>query len=211
MALLVFILIIVLFKIQIKEPNANISPALSINVQTNSINEDPVIIETSQNPEDEQEGDEEKQGLIYSGSYLLIPKLNINAPLGEVGLTPEAAVDTPDQAWLPAWFNQGPLPGEIGTAIIVGHSGLWKNGQKTIFNNLADLVAGDKIYIKDAAGLTKIFIVRQLLFYNQDDDAPEVFYSEDERSHLNLITCDGVWDNVTNSYPTRLVVFTDLE
>ena len=144
-------------------------------------------------------------------SRLLIPKLKINATLGEVGLTPQANVGTPDEPWLPAWFNLGPRPGEIGTAIIVGHSGVWKNGQTTIFNNLSSLKAGDKIYIRDETGLTQVFIVQKLLFYDQADRVPEVFHSEDNKAHLNLITCDGVWDNVSKSYPKRLVIFTSLE
>jgi len=35
--------------------------------------------------------------------------------------------------------------------------------------------------------------------------------SSDAKAHLNLITCEGVWDKVSKSYSKRLVVFTDRE
>lgn len=38
---------------------------------------------------------------------------------------------------------------------------------------------------------------------------PEIFFSKDGKSHLNLITCGGVWNKVTKHYPDRLVVFTE--
>jgi len=38
----------------------------------------------------------------------------------------------------------------------------------------------------------------------------EKAFSPPAGSHLNLITCSGVWDAKTNSYTKRLVIFTDL-
>lgn len=40
--------------------------------------------------------------------------------------------------------------------------------------------------------------------------ADEVFHQGDDGSHLNLITCDGVWDGVEKSYSKRLVIFADI-
>jgi LPXTG-site transpeptidase (sortase) family protein len=203
-AILSFILIIAFFDLKTKKPNYYLNSVLPINSQGNNINEIPETVETTKNVE-------KKKDVPSLGARLLIPKLKINTTLGEVGLTPQAAVGTPKEPWRPAWFNLGPLPGDAGSSVIVGHSGIWENGQKTIFNNLSNLLAGDKIYIKDEKDETKVFIVQKLLSYNQDDDAPEVFYSEDNKSHLNLITCDGIWDSVSKSYPKRLVVFADRE
>jgi len=202
--ILSFILIIAFFDLKTKKHNYYVNSVLPISNQGNKINEIPETIETAKNVE-------KKKDIPVLGTRLLIPKLKINTTLGEVGLTPQAVVGTPNEPWRPAWFNLGPLPGDTGSSVIIGHSGIWKNGQKTIFNNLSNLLAGDKIYIKDEKDETKVFIVQKLLSYNQNDNAPEVFYSEDNKSHLNLITCDGIWDSVSKSYPKRLVVFTDRE
>lgn len=142
---------------------------------------------------------------------LTIPKIKVNATLESVGLTSQGAVDVPKGPSNAAWFNRSPHPGDMGSAIITGHYGYWKNNLPTVFNNLVKLRQGDKLYVKDKQGITTTFVVRELKTYNQKDDVPEVFISSDGQAHLNLITCLGVWNKVTKSYPKRLVVFTDKE
>jgi LPXTG-site transpeptidase (sortase) family protein len=110
-----------------------------------------------------------------------------------------------------AWFNQSPRPGESGNAIITGHYGYWKNGKSTVFNNLNKLRKGDKIYVVDEKGVVVNFVVREIRNYNPDAVASDVFFSNDNKSHLNLITCEGVWNKVSKSYSQRLVVFADKE
>jgi len=199
-----FIVAIILFNLRITGQAYYADSILPISSQDNKIDEIPKTVEATKNIE-------KKKDIPSLGTRLLIPKLKINTTLGEVGLTPQATVETPNEPWRPAWFNLGPLPGDTGSSVIVGHSGLWENGQETIFNNLSNLLAGDKIYIKDEKGETKVFVVQKLLSYDQADNVPEIFYSEDNKSHLNLITCGGIWDNVSKSYPKRLVIFTDRE
>jgi sortase (surface protein transpeptidase) len=63
------------------------------------------------------------------------------------------------------------------------------------------------VYVKDDTGTTIPFVVREIRIYNPGY-AEEVFSSNDG-VHLNLVTCDGVWDGSTKSYTKRLVVFTD--
>jgi len=142
---------------------------------------------------------------------LKIPKIKLDARLESVGLTFDGAMEVPKGPSNAAWFNLGPRPGERGSAVIDGHFGRWKNGQPTVFNNLYKLRKGDKIYVKDKKGATVAFVVRELRSYGGSDDASDVFGSSDSRAHLNLITCEGVWDKVSKSYSKRLVVFTDRE
>ena len=127
---------------------------------------------------------------------LKIPKIKADAIVEYVGLTPEGRMDVPK--------------GEIGSAVIAGHSG-WKNNKPAVFDNLNKLKKGDKIYIEDEKGTIIIFVVREKRLYDPNADATEVFSSSDEKAHLNLVTCEGVWDEVTKSRSKRLVVFTDKE
>jgi len=53
------------------------------------------------------------------------------------------------------------------------------------------------------------FAVTAIRMYNPDDDATQVFVSTDGKAHLNLITCQGSWNNTEQTYSERLVVFTD--
>lgn len=142
---------------------------------------------------------------------LKIPGINVNAALESVGLTLEGAVDVPKDPSNAAWFDLWPRPGENGSAVITGHYGQWKSGAGSVFDNLYKLRQGDKLYVEDDRGAIITFVVRASRSYDPEANAPEVFSSNDGKSHLNLITCEGAWNKVSKSYPKRLVVFTDKE
>lgn len=142
---------------------------------------------------------------------LKIPSIYVNAAIEQVGLTPGGAMDVPKSAANVGWYNQGPRPGKTGSAVIDGHYGWWKNNTPTVFNNLNKLHPGDKIYIEDDTGVTTTFVVTGSRNYDPTADASDVFSSGDGNAHLNLITCEGVWDNNQKSYANRLIVFTDKE
>lgn len=141
---------------------------------------------------------------------LKIPRINVDAVFEYVGVTPEGRMDVPKGPAEVAWYKLGPRPGEIGSAVIAGHSG-WKNNKPAVFDNLNKLQKGDKINIEDEKGVVITFVVREKRLYNPNADATDVFSSTDGKVHLNLITCEGVWDKVTKSRSKRLVVFTDRE
>ena len=65
--------------------------------------------------------------------------------------------------------------------------------------------------MEDENGMITTFVVREIRTYDKDEYAPDVFILDDDKAHLNLITCIGFWDKVSKSYSKRLVVFTDKE
>lgn len=139
---------------------------------------------------------------------LKIPKINVDANVESVGLTSGGAVDVPSGPSPVAWFDRSPAPGRIGSSIIDGHSG-YKNGREAVFDNLYKLQKGDKIYVEDKEGTTTTFVVREMQSFGANVKVPAVFVSSDGLSHLNLITCDGVWNAAAGTHSERLVVFTD--
>lgn len=136
-----------------------------------------------------------------------IPTININAAIERVGVTAGGAMDVPKSQDDAAWLDLGPRPGENGSAVIAGHYG----GKISVFNNLYKLRKGDKIYVEDDKGAIISFVVRESRRYDPKADASSVFASNDGKPHLNLVTCEGVWDKVSKSYSKRLVVFADKE
>jgi LPXTG-site transpeptidase (sortase) family protein len=140
---------------------------------------------------------------------LKIPKIGVNVILEQVGLTEQGAVGIPADPLNAAWYNLGPRPGNIGSAVITGHYGIWKNEQAAIFNDLNKLNIGDELYTEDERGINSFFVVRDLKMYKYDAEVPEILISTDGLSHLNIITCAGAWNEATKSYPDRLVIFTD--
>ena len=139
-----------------------------------------------------------------------IPSIGVDATIESVGFTIDGAVDVPKGPTNAAWFDQWPRPGENGNSIVTGHSG-WKNGIPAVFDNLYKVQKGDKIYIEDNKGMIISFIVRGSKKYDPNADALDVFYSNDGKSHLNLITCSGIWNKIWKSHSDRLVVFADKE
>lgn len=141
---------------------------------------------------------------------LKIPEINVDSVIEYVGLTSDGAMDAPKGSDNVAWFELGPRPGESGSAVIAGHYG-WKNGKGSVFDDLHKLRKGDKLYVEDSNGEIISFVVRETRRYDLKAIASEVFVPNDGKSHLNLITCEGVWDEISKTYSQRLVVFADKE
>lgn len=139
---------------------------------------------------------------------LKIPQIKVDAAIEYLGLTDNGEMATTKDPGTVAWYEQGQRPGEVGSAVIAGHFG-WKNNLPASFDHLNKLQKGDSIYIVDDKGATISFKVRMLRIFSKTDDAKTVFSSVDGIAHLNLITCEGVWDNASHSYSGRLVAFSD--
>jgi sortase A len=142
---------------------------------------------------------------------LKIPDINVNADIKYTGFASDGVMDAPNGPDDVVWFEFGPRPGDGGSAVIAGHYGHWKNGGGSVFDDLSKLKPGDKIYVEDEKGATIVFVARENRSYDPDEDASDVFNSNDGKPHLNLITCEGVWDKISESYSERLVVFADKE
>ena len=137
-----------------------------------------------------------------------IPSISIDAHVEQVGFALDKSMDVPELPNDTAWFDLGPRPGELGSAVIDGHSG-YKDDKPAVFDSLYKIKIGDKIYITDNQGLTNVFVVRKIQNYIPGANDTEVFTSNDGLSHLNLITCSGTWNTSEQTHSERLVVFTD--
>ena len=136
-----------------------------------------------------------------------IPILGVDSFIEDAYITPEGAMEVPSGTVDVAWFALGPRPGQKGSAVIGGHFGI-ENGVPFVFYNLSKLKAGDKIYIIDDKGDTLTFVVDSSSLFAANADATNVFTSSDGLAHLNLITCEGIWNEIAGEYPDRTVVFT---
>jgi sortase (surface protein transpeptidase) len=146
---------------------------------------------------------------VFKSRYnLRIDAININTTLETTRLNLERSLMVPKDASIAAWYDQGPKPGNAGTALITGH--LESRLGPGIFYNLKNLVIGDEIVIRrenDEA----VFHVDKLESYFQDHRFPwtEV-YSTNGYSQLRIITCDGEYNSLTDKYSKNLVVFATL-
>ncbi|KKT49269.1 MAG: Peptidase C60 sortase A and B [Candidatus Collierbacteria bacterium GW2011_GWC2_44_18] len=139
---------------------------------------------------------------------LVIPSIGVNTAIEDAYITHDGRMDVPAGSVNVAWYALGFRPGQNGSAVIGGHFGI-DNGVPKVFYDLNKLTVGDKVYINDDKNQTLAFQVRSIKLFGRNDDSTPVFISKDGLAHLNLITCEGIWNKVDDSYPDRRVVFTD--
>lgn len=149
-----------------------------------------------------------QQQFVEAPVRLKIPTINVDAAIQNVGLTANGTMEVPTNTTDVGWFDLGPRPSQVGSAVIAGHFN-GPDGGTGVFANISKLKLGDKIYIEDTQGISQVFVVQGSVAYTPGY-ADQVFGSRDGK-HLNLVTCDGVWDENKKTYTKRLVVFTDLE
>lgn len=140
--------------------------------------------------------------------HLKIPKIGVNVFLEKVGITTNGILDVPKNFINAGLYALWPFPWEKGNAVIDGHYG-WINKKWAVFNNLYKLKKWDNIYVYDSKWNIIIFVVNIIKIYKQNENTTDIFNSNDSKAHLNIITCQWIWDKYKKSYPNRLVVFAD--
>jgi sortase (surface protein transpeptidase) len=140
---------------------------------------------------------------------LEIPMLEIEATIEAVGQNELGEMASPSRVTTVAWYNQGPRPGETGNAVIAGHLDDYR-GRPAVFWDLDQLEVDDEVVVTFDDGSRQRFAVIGKEIY-ADDAAPltRIFGLDFERD-LNLITCDGLWNEDQENYSRRLVVYTRL-
>lgn len=140
---------------------------------------------------------------------LTIQKLGINAQIESVAMDKKGNMDVPRQVMNVAWYNLGARPGEIGNVVIAGHFDT-VTGAPAVFFKLATLKAGDSIMVTDAdSGSYKYTVVRKENYPYDSFPLQEVFGASSKK-RLNLITCEGTFDQNAKNYSHRTVVYAEL-
>lgn len=143
---------------------------------------------------------------------LLIPSIDVNAPIEVVGVTPHGDLAVPARnPWMDVgWYGSGPRPGERGSAVIDGHLDR-PGGYAAVFWRLRDLHIGDEVMVIAANGKTLRFHVTGIAFYSPQDAPVQEIFGNETSAYLNLITCAGDWIPSQHQTALRLVVYTSLD
>ncbi len=143
---------------------------------------------------------------------LALPALGILSRLGPArGLNPDGTLDDAPLAgptWsLPWWYDEGPSPGQGGSAVILGHvdSALGEGGLGVFFR-LGDVRAGQRIDVTLANRVTTHWTVTSVRLYADDLFPDAVVYARTGPPALRLVTCGGAFDWSTHDYESTLVV-----
>ncbi|HEX7733608.1 MAG TPA: class F sortase [Ktedonobacteraceae bacterium] len=142
---------------------------------------------------------------------LLIPAIQVNAPIEAVGIDRNGDLATPTRnPWEDTgWYADGPLPGTQGSAVIDGHLDR-PGGSPAVFWLLRQLRAGDMVKVHVSNGATLRFQVTDVEYYEPQNAPLQQIFGDSSGIYLNLITCAGDW--IPNQHQTklRLVVYTRL-
>jgi LPXTG-site transpeptidase (sortase) family protein len=146
------------------------------------------------------------------GTRLLIPSLNIDAPVESVGQLEDGAMGVPtENRWENVgWYKYGPVPGQQGSAVIDGHLDR-PGGKPAVFWRLRELRIGDKVMVINAQGKTLRFRVIETGMYKPQEAPLEKIFRNTSGAYLNLITCAGEWIPEKQETSHRYVVYTVFE
>lgn len=139
-----------------------------------------------------------------------IPSIDAHSSLVPLGLNPDNSVQvppvsTPLQA---GWYENGPTPGEVGPAVVLGH--VDGNKHKGIFYRLKEMKPGDDVDIARRDGSTAHFEVTKVDQVPKDVFPSDAVYGDTSDPQLRLITCGGAFDRAEHSYVDNIIVYAHL-
>jgi hypothetical protein len=137
---------------------------------------------------------------------LRVPAIALSVPLSTLGLNPDGTVQVPTNDVEPGWFRLGPSPGQIGSAVILGHVDTYRG--PGVFFQLRTLLDGDQVQVSLADGAVATFAVTSVIQYPKAQFPAARVYTSQGTSELQLVTCGGTFDPQTGHYLSNIVVYT---
>ncbi len=139
---------------------------------------------------------------------ILIPSINLSAPVVPLGLNPDRTLQVPTNFGNTGWFRGGPEPGEVGPAVIVGH--LSSRRGPAVFYRLRDVRVGELITVRLLDRSTVRFVVRSKLRVRKSAFPTARVYARTKGATLRVITCAGSLNPSTGHHPDNYILFASL-
>lgn len=137
-----------------------------------------------------------------------LPSIDVTSDLQRLGRNADGTIEVPD-AWQQAgWYREGPKPGQVGPAVILGHVDS-KTGP-AVFHRLRELDPGDEVRVDRADGTTATFVVERSERHAKTRFPTHEVYLPTLRPTLRLVTCGGPFDSAVGHYRDNVVVFATL-
>ncbi|MER6910595.1 class F sortase [Streptomyces sp. NPDC000594] len=123
-----------------------------------------------------------------------VPSLGIDSSLMPLGLNRDGTVQVPppERGMTAGWYTGGPVPGERGPAVIIGHNSTVHG--KAVFHDLKKIAKGAEITVRNTAGTTTTFTVTHREAVSKKAFPTQRVYGPTNGRELRLITCDGAFD-----------------
>jgi hypothetical protein len=139
-----------------------------------------------------------------------IPSLGVRAKVIKVGRAADGSIATPaaDPAEATGWYRLGPTPGELGTAVIVGH--VDTDSQPAVFHSLPELRKGELIEVNREDHRVATFTVESVETFPKTSFPVDRVFDSTDRARLVLVTCGGTWVGGDIGYSDNVIVFATL-
>ncbi|GCD92439.1 class F sortase [Embleya hyalina] len=139
-----------------------------------------------------------------------IAEIGVHAPVTSVDLDADGAVQVPpaEGERRAGWYDQGPTPGELGPAVLVGH--LDSAAGPAVFYEVGNLRPGATVEIRRADQSTAIFTVDTVERFTKTDFPTQRVYGDLNRAELRVITCGGEYDADKGGYQDNTILFAHL-
>ena len=136
-----------------------------------------------------------------------IPATGTDSPLLHLGLRADGGLEVPpgEPGSPAAWYNQSPVPGEPGPAILLGHVNA-TDGGPGVFAGLRELDPGDTIEVARQDGTTAVFAVQRGVQYSKDNFDTQAVYGDTAGSRTTTWSTpsSSAEPATAASYPPRL-------
>ncbi len=133
------------------------------------------------------------------------PALVLRRAFVPLGLDAEGELEVPSRAGDVGRWSDGPVPGDRGPAVLVGHVDL--DGRRGVFSGLSRLQVGDVVAVTRPDDRVVRFRVTRTLRFPKNAFPTDEVYSPTPGSELRLITCGGSFDRLRGHYRDNVVVF----
>lgn len=137
-----------------------------------------------------------------------IPAIGVESPLQRLGRNADGTVEVPSRWGVAGWFAQGPRPGELAPALIVGH--VDSRAGPAVFHQLRALRRGDEVVVQRRDGPSARFVVQRLRRRDKDRFPTKAVYFPTLEPTLRLVTCGGPFDASVGHYRDNVIVFATL-
>ena len=134
-----------------------------------------------------------------------IPGLKLEAYVQRVGVDAANKMVAPDNIHFTGWYSGSAAPGNKGISIINGHAG--GRYQDGAFKHIVGLKPGDAIRVQMGDLSWREFTVASAMSYSISE-ADKALFKDDPtiQNELHLITCDGGFNDKTQTYDRRFIV-----
>ncbi|MBT8224893.1 MAG: class F sortase [Dactylosporangium sp.] len=133
-----------------------------------------------------------------------LPAIGLSAVVVAVGLTPGGSMTVPAPA-VAGWYRLGPVPGEVGPAVLVGH--VTSRAGPAVFHRLAAVHLGDLVSVWHADGSLTRFSISAVTVSRKSQFPTAAVFGPTRQAALRLVTCADDSGRGGGQYRNSLIVW----